>query len=121
VDRVRLTKEVKEFLASFEYARYAKADLEPRNGAYFCSQMATLTGCTVRAADVVQWEEFGKGAQSVRPTSRGLNTKGYAFGNWEGHVIDFYPGGGVKYLGEAVRRVGMNAGGEQVTHWTGAA
>lgn len=66
-----------------------------RNGLRFCLRLAAATGGIVRAGDFSQVE-------------RRSNSQDFAidvFGNWEGHVWDFYPDGRVKYLGLNLPRV----------------
>lgn len=63
---------------------------DDRNGPLFCSTLARLTQCKVRAAILVQTEE-GEGF--------GFESFGYRFGNWEGDVFDFTPDGQVRHVG----------------------
>lgn len=60
------------------------------NGPLFCSRLAVKTMTTVRAAMVPQVEEGEKSGNQHYSTP---------IGNWEGHVLDFLPGGGVRYAG----------------------
>src|SRR5262249_32971270 len=60
------------------------------NGPLFCTRLASMTQCLVRAAMIPQAEEGERTGnyQYVTP-----------FGNWEGHVLDFAPSGSVRYAG----------------------
>lgn len=65
------------------------------NGPFFCSRLAQMSRCRVRAATYIQTEE-GEGSGN-----KFYNTP---IGNWEGHVIDFLPNGSVSYAGFNVPR-----------------
>lgn len=66
-----------------------------QNGSLFCSNLASLTGCRVRAAIYAQTEE------DELTGNRHYSTP---FGNWEGHVYDYMPDRSVRYAGFNVAR-----------------
>jgi len=80
--------EVKTQLAYMPFRKQYEWDLQ-YNGLRFCLRLAAASGGIVRAGDFSQKERSR--------FSRGYSTD--VFGNWEGHVWDFYPDGRVKYLG----------------------
>jgi hypothetical protein len=73
------------------------------NGPLFCSRAARMLRCTVRAGMPNQ-----PGAQtSGMGLGEFLRTHDYSampIGNWQGHIFDFAPGGGVSYVGLDVPR-----------------
>jgi hypothetical protein len=60
------------------------------NGPLFCTRLASLTQCRVRAAMIPQLEEGEKSGNAQFSTP---------IGDWEGHVLDFMPSGEVRYAG----------------------
>ena len=98
-------------------------------GMALCSQLATSSGCTVRAACWIQVEEDAKWSENMSKGERAFRRKrGFQpyssgpapvipreagdvdikifteFGHWEGPVYEFLPGGGLNYLGDGLKR-----------------
>jgi hypothetical protein len=92
---------------TLEYLAIRKQDeWQPKgNGLRFCLRLAAASGGIVRAGDFSQTE--------LRSGDQNYATD--VFGNWEGHVWDFYPDGRVKYLGlnlpRSQGRITFNGGG----------
>jgi len=59
------------------------------DGLSFCLELASASGCTVRAATEPQMEESGKST----------STFDSPIGDWEYEVFNFFPDGGIKFLG----------------------
>ena len=114
---------------------YADSMLRQQHvGMMLCSQLASTSGCTVRAACWLQCEEdtvgfelkskkeqsrskkrygivpYSAGPVVSRPVDQGtanFEWKDNLFteiGHWEGPVYDFLPGGGLHYLGDGLKR-----------------
>ena len=96
---------------SMDHARVARLAIESGfrcigssyNGPLFCSSMAKMLCCTVRASMASQ--------PAAQTSDMGLNeflsTSNYGtmpIGNWKGHVFDFFPHGGVRWVGCDVPR-----------------
>ncbi len=99
---VRLSgKRLDGVLRVIRHQRVQALSLE-ENGLEFCLTLARATGCTVRAARMVQVEDYGDiydtdgtVLEMTHPIMRDYDR----FGDWEGPVWDFMPNGSVKYLG----------------------
>jgi hypothetical protein len=74
-------------------ALYASRQLPKEgNGLWFCQALARTSGCRVRAASLVQWEEHSNLDVEI---TRSFDT----FGRFEGLTFDFHPDGNVEFLG----------------------
>jgi hypothetical protein len=73
------------------------------NGPLFCSKLARLFSCKVRAGMSTQWGEMASG-MSLDQFLRTNNYKVQSGTSWTGHVFDFSPGGSVTYVGYNVSR-----------------
>jgi hypothetical protein len=73
------------------------------NGPLFCSRAARILCCTVRASMAPQADPETSG-MSLDEFLRTYNYKVMPAASWAGHVYEFAPAGGVRYLGFDVPR-----------------